>query len=181
MSRFQYFVASSLDGFIATEDEGLDWLLQFEGFEGQEETFSRFLSGVGCILMGGDTYRWMLRHDAGPSPFAGIPTFVFSHLGTGPAEPGDATILSGDVGAFRPRFLEAAGGKHVWVVGGGNLAAQCAAAGMLDDLILTVVPVVLGSGRRLLPLPEPTEPLELAGTRLLDRGLVELTYRFTPD
>ncbi|BAS08837.1 uncharacterized protein YyaP [Arthrobacter sp. Hiyo4] len=65
------------------------------------------------------------------------------------------------------------------MVGGGNLAAQFANAGLLDDLILSVIPVVLGDGKRLLPLEGPTSPLELTGSRTLGRGIVELRYTFT--
>jgi dihydrofolate reductase len=63
------------------------------------------------------------------------------------------------------------------VVGGGKLAAQFAAAGLLDEIILSVIPVVLGSGKRLLPLERPTAPLELVASRTMGRGIVELRYR----
>jgi dihydrofolate reductase len=63
------------------------------------------------------------------------------------------------------------------VVGGGNLAAQFLSAGLLDDLILSVIPVVLGNGKRLLPLEGPTAPLELVASRTMGRGIVELRYR----
>ena len=70
--------------------------------------------------------------------------------------------------------------KNVWVVGGGNLAAQFAAAGYLDELILSVIPVVLGDGKRLLPVEGPTAPLELTASRTMGRGVVELRYNLNP-
>lgn len=66
-------------------------------------------------------------------------------------------------------------------MGGGNLAAQFADAGLLDDLILSLVPVVLGAGKRLLPLAGPTPPLELVASRTLGRGVLELRYLLRPD
>jgi len=62
------------------------------------------------------------------------------------------------------------------VVGGGSLAAQFADAGLLDEIILSVIPVVLGAGKRLLPMKGPTPALELAACRTLGRGIVELRY-----
>ena len=66
------------------------------------------------------------------------------------------------------------------MVGGGDLAAQFAAAGHLDELIISVIPVVLGDGKRLLPLEGPTPPLELICLAHLGRGIVELRYNFDP-
>jgi dihydrofolate reductase len=65
------------------------------------------------------------------------------------------------------------------MVGGGELAAQFAGAGLLDELIVSVIPVVLGGGKRLLPLAQgPTAPLELQEARPQGRGIVELRYRW---
>ena len=64
------------------------------------------------------------------------------------------------------------------MVGGGELAAQFADAGLLDELIVSIIPIVLGQGKRLLPLKGPTPPLELADSRTQGRGIVELRYRF---
>ena len=180
MSRFQYFVAASLDGFIATTKDDLAWLLQFDGFEGGEESYNAFMDGVGCIVMGGETYAWLMEHEPGKWPYPSTPCYVFTrHEHTAPAR-SDITFVRGPVQEFIQDFTDDAGGKNVWVVGGGNLAAQFAAAGHLDELILSVIPVVLGDGKRLLPLEGPTAPLELTASHTLGRGIVELRYTLTP-
>ena len=180
MSRFQYFVAASLDGFMATTKYDLAWLLQFDGFEGGEESYNAFMDGVGCIVMGGETYAWLMEHEPGKWPYPSTPCYVFTrHEHTAPAG-SDITFVRGPVQEFIQDFTDDAGGKNVWVVGGGNLAAQFAAAGHLDELILSVIPVVLGDGKRLLPLEGPTAPLELTASRTLGRGIVELRYTLTP-
>ena len=69
MPGFQYFVASSLDGFIATGDDKLDWLLQFDGFAGGQESYDGFMADVGCIVMGGDTYAWLRKHEPDNWPY----------------------------------------------------------------------------------------------------------------
>lgn len=180
MSRFQYFVAASLDGFIATAKDDLAWLLQFDGFEGGEESYNAFMDGVGCIVMGGETYNWLMEHEPGKWPYPSTPCYVFTRREhTAPAG-SDITFVRGPVLEFIQDFTDDAAGKNVWVVGGGHLAAQFAAAGYLDELILSVIPVVLGDGKRLLPLEGPTAPLELTASRTLGRGIVELRYNLRP-
>jgi len=180
MSRFQYFVAASLDGFIATAKDDLAWLLQFDGFEGGQDSYEAFMADVGCIAMGGETYAWLMEHEAGTWPYPSTPCYVFTHHEHAAPAGADVTFVRGPVGEFIQDLRDDAGPKNVWVVGGGNLAAQFAAAGHLDELILSVIPVVLGDGKRLLPLEGPTPPLELTASRTLGRGIVELRYSLNP-
>ncbi len=177
MPNFQYYVASTIDGFIASPDDDLGWLLQFDQVEGVSGSYESFFSGVGSIAMGGDTYRWLMDHEAGKWPYPGIPCWVFTHREyTAPAG-SDVTFVRGDVREFAPDLVADAGDKNVWLVGGGHLVAQFADAGLLDEIIVTVIPVVLGSGKRLLPLNGPTAPLELVSSRILGGAAAELHYR----
>lgn len=176
MQRTQYFVAASLDGFIATPTDDLAWLLQFDGFEGGAESYDAFLAGVGCIVMGGGTYAWLQEHEPSTWPYSGTPTYVFTHHDYMAPGGADITFVRGDVAEFVEDFRQAAQGRNIWVVGGGNLAAQFADAGLLDEIILSLIPVVLGEGKPLLPLAGPTPPLELAASRTLGSGIVELRY-----
>ncbi|BAS08836.1 uncharacterized protein YwjB [Arthrobacter sp. Hiyo4] len=78
MSRIQYFVAASIDGFIATTKDDLAWLLRFDGFEGGKESYETFMAGVGCIVMGGETYAWLMEHEPGNWPYHSTPCYVFT-------------------------------------------------------------------------------------------------------
>ncbi|UUL75354.1 dihydrofolate reductase family protein [Pseudarthrobacter sp. Fe7] len=180
MPRIQYFVAASLDGFIATSADDLGWLLQFDGFEGGTDSYNHFMAGVGCIVMGGETYAWLMEHQPGNWPYPGTPSYVFTHHEYRAPDGADITFIRGDVQEFVADFRQAAGDLNIWVVGGGELAAQFADAGLLDEIILSVIPVVLGDGKRLLPMKGPTPPLELAASRTLGRGIVELRYVLRP-
>ena len=180
MSSLQYYVGASLDGYIATPDDDLAWLLQFDGFEGGKESYDSFMEGVGCIVMGGETYRWLLEHEPGNWPYPATPCWIFTHHeGTVPKD-ADITFARGDVRTFVTDLKADADGKNVWVVGGGNLAAQFAEAGLLDELIVSVIPLILGDDKPVLPLRKPTPPLELVSSAALGRGVVELRYRLNP-
>lgn len=180
MSRIQYFVAASIDGFIATTKDDLGWLLDFDGFEGGKESYETFMAGVGCIVMGGETFTWLMEHEPGKWPYPATPCYVFTRHEHAAPPGADITFIRGPVHEFLQDFTDAAGEKNVWVVGGGNLAAQFADAGLLNEMILSVIPVVLGDGKRLLPMEGPTPALELTASRTLGRGIVELRYNFKP-
>ena len=135
MASFQYFVASSLDGFIATDDDNLAWLLQFDGFEGGQDSYDAFIADVGCIVMGGETYAWLLEHEPGTWPYPGTPCWVFTHHEHSAPKGANVTFVRGSVREFVDDLKEEAAGRNIWVVGGGVLAAQFADAGLLDELI----------------------------------------------
>jgi dihydrofolate reductase len=178
MPGFQYFVASSLDGFIATGDDNLDWLLQFDGFAGGEESYNAFMADVGCIVMGGDTYAWLRKHEPDNWPYPSTPCWVFTRHEHSAPKGADITFVRGPVSEFLDDLRAGAGDKNVWIVGGGVLAAQFADAGALDEIIISIIPVVLGSGKPVLPISRPTAPLELLSSHAMGRGVVELRYRF---
>jgi dihydrofolate reductase len=155
----QYFVAASLDGYIADEHDNLDWLLQLDA-EDPSNPYPSFIEDVGAIAMGATTYEWILDHDPGPWPYAATPTWVFTHREL-PAKQGVAVTFTADpVDIVHRSMVEAAGGKNVWLVGGGELVGQFLDHDLLDELWLTLTPVVLGSGAPLLPRRR-TEPMRL--------------------
>ena len=178
MSSLQYFVATSLDGFIATSDDNLAWLLQFDGFEGGRESYESFMADVGCIVMGGDTYAWLRKHEPDNWPYPSTPCWVFTHHEHSAPKGADVTFVRGPVAEFVDDLRAGAGDKNVWIVGGGVLAAQFADAGALDEIIISIIPVVLGTGKAVLPVAGPTAPLKLLSTHTMGRGIVELRYRF---
>lgn len=174
----QYYVASSVDGFIADADDGIDWLLQF-GFEAFQERYDAFLADVGAVVMGSGTYAY-LRRESPDSWGYEVPAWVLSSREQ-PAIPGaDIRFASGAVPDLLDDIRASAGGRNVWVVGGGAVAAQFHAARALDELHLTVMPVVLGAGTPLLPIGDgPTPPLALTRSEVVGPGAVELVYGLT--
>ncbi|PZE94754.1 dihydrofolate reductase family protein [Curtobacterium sp. MCBD17_008] len=170
-----YSVAASLDGFVAGPDDDLDWLLQF-GFDAFREHHDRFTAGVGALAMGATTYEWLRGHDDA-WPYPDTVTWVFSSRSLDVPADGDVRVVTGDVRGHHGLVMASAGGRDLWIVGGGVLAAQYQQAGLLDELHVTVMPIALGAGTPLLPVEAGTGALDLVGTTAFDGGAIELRYR----
>ncbi|GAA2222136.1 dihydrofolate reductase family protein [Herbiconiux moechotypicola] len=174
-TKTQYYVAASVDGFIADRENGLGWLLQF-GMEEFTSDYEEFLAGVGVIVMGSRTYEWLLAEGSAwayPDHVAWVLTS--REL---PAFPGggDIRFATGDVSALHAEWVRVAAGRNVWIVGGGEVAAQVADAGLLDELLLTTMPVVLGAGAPLLPVARLSTDLAASNTVVHPGGAVSTRY-----
>ncbi|WP_298460082.1 dihydrofolate reductase family protein [uncultured Cellulomonas sp.] len=175
MTRTQYYVAASLDGYIADPAGSLDWLMQFNDVPGVTEHYESFLSGVGAIAMGAATYEFVLAEGVDRWPYPDHRTWVFTHRDL-PLVPGaDVVRTADDVARVHAQMVQAAAGRNIWLVGGGALVAQFAERGLLDEIWLGVAPVVLGGGAPVLPARLPG-PLALTDVTRLGDAFVELRY-----
>ena len=176
----QYYTASSLDGFIATEDHSLEWLLQLGDIE--ETGYADFIRQVGAIAMGSSTYEWLLRHAVKPGtdeegdwPYT-TPAWVFSSRKL-PRVPGaDIRFVSGDVRPVHAEMEAQKIAENIWLMGGGDLVGQFYDAGLLDELIITIGSVTLGAGKPLLPREIAFPPLQLTAVKQIGAGFAELRY-----
>ncbi|WP_067813881.1 dihydrofolate reductase family protein [Nocardia inohanensis] len=161
MTRTTYYTASSLDGFIADEKHSLDWLLTRDADGDGPMGYNPFIAGIGAIVMGSNTYQWLLDHDPEAWPYE-MPAWVVTHREF-PARPGkDIRFTSTPIPELHAEMAAAAGDKNLWVVGGGDLAGQFADHGLLDEIIISYAPVTLGAGAPVLPRRLELKPLELA-------------------
>lgn len=190
MSRTQYYCAASLDGYIAEADDSLDWLLNYEDSyqgEGAEPgpmsgggSYERFYDGVGALVSGSTTYEFVLDPlgDDDEWPYKGKPYWVLSSrdLPVPAGEEDNVRIVNAKVDDLCDEMIAAAGERNLWVVGGGNVASQFAEAGLLDEVLVTVVPVVLGAGKPLFEDRLPGGAMQLTGTRVFETGMVQLSY-----
>lgn len=177
-----YHTASSLDGFIADRENHLDWLMQF----GDEPAgdFGAFLGSVGALAMGSTTYEWVLANHVhaagGPNPWPYTqPAWVFSSRAWPAVAGADVRFVRGDVRPVHEAMTAAANGKHLWIVGGGDLAGQFHDAGLLDEIVVTITSVTLGGGAPLLPRRIASPPLRLRSVKQHGAGFAELTYEVT--
>ncbi len=146
MTRYRYYTATTLDGFLADDADSLAWLFAQHIEEDGPGNSATFIADVGVQVMGATTYTWILEHERDWLPE--IPTFVFTHRDLEPANE-HVSFVAGSPADHRAAFDAAADGRDVWVMGGGGLAAEFAAAGMLDEVLVSIAPVTLGSGKPL--------------------------------
>jgi dihydrofolate reductase len=178
--KTQYYTATSLDGFIATEDDSLEWLFPLGNVN--DTGYPDFIAQVGALAMGSATYEWMLRHALAGSDHGGAgwpytqPTWVFTRRQLPRVEGADLHFAQGDVAPVHAAMCAAAAGRNVWVVGGGDLAGQFHDAGLLDELIVQVGSVTLGRGKPLFPRRLSPATLRLQSARQIGTGFAELRY-----
>lgn len=165
------FIATSLDGYIATNEESLDWLFQVEG-EG-DNGYSEFYETVDTILMGRRTFDWVMNQVNGQFPYVGKESFVFSRSKL-PVHDQHVKFVGDDVIPFINK-LKAQQGKSIWLVGGGDLIHSFLKEKLVDELTITVAPVLLGAGIPLFKEFELEQKLELKGIKRFNQ-FVELHY-----
>ncbi|HET7621967.1 MAG TPA: dihydrofolate reductase family protein [Gemmatimonadaceae bacterium] len=178
--KTQYFTASTLDGFIAGPNDSLDWL--FPLGDPEDTSYPTFIKDVGALAMGSATYEWILRHHIAKDaekpqswPYE-QPSWVFTSREL-PTIPGaDIRFVRGDVRPVHEAMAEAAAGKNIWLVGGGDLVGQFHDQGLLDEIHVQIGSVTLGAGKPLLPRKITSPPLRLVSARAIGTGFVELQY-----
>ena len=175
--RASAFIAASLDGFIARPDGSLDWLDDAQALipEGEDCGYLEFMASIDGLVMGRHTFERVLGFDAWP--YGNTPVFVMSH-----APVAIPTDLSASVHSVQttPATLVAqlgqAGFRHLYVDGGQTIQGFLRAA-LLDDITVTVIPVLLGSGRPLFGSLDRDVELTLMRSQAYEFGFVQSTYR----
>ncbi len=165
------FIAMSRDGFIAGPDDDLSWLP--DGHAGEDYGYEAFMAGVGAILMGRRTYDVVEGFGTG-WPYGGTPVLVAT---TGPLDPTEPTVraVSGSPVEMVDEARAAAGGGDVYV-DGGTLIQQLLDTGLIDEFVVTVIPVDLGEGIPLLAGDGEWALLRLVESREFPSGVEQRRY-----
>lgn len=184
MARILFDTATTLNGFIADEENSLDWLFAVDG--GEDPDDGLFPSEAAVLVEGSTTYRWLLDQEnvlAHPEKWREFhgdkPVFVFTRRDLPKPEGADITFLSGSVPVHLASIRETAGSGDIWVVGGGDLAGQFLDAGELDEIALSVAPVALSGGAPLLPRRIGSDRLRLASATAYGQ-FARLVYEVLP-
>jgi dihydrofolate reductase len=169
MPRICVYIAASLDGYIAGPDGELDWL-EAAAAPGEDYGYDDFLAGVDALAMGRGTYEHIEAID--PLPFGDRPVFVFTHRAATP-RPG-VEFWSLAPGEAVDRWDELGLGSVY--LDGGRLISDFLAEDLVDEIILTVVPQLIGAGKPLFHQTGRTIPLTLRGVRSWPSGMAQLHY-----
>jgi dihydrofolate reductase len=168
--KFVLYIATSLDGYIATEEHNLDWLFAVEG-EG-DNGFSKFYDTVDTFLIGRATYDWIMKTEKGDFPYKGKECYVFSRTKMNENE--YVKFINEDVIEFS-KNLKNREGKNIWIVGGGELLHTFIKEELIDELRVTIAPILLGKGIPLFKNNEFQTRLSLKSTTSFNQ-FVELHY-----
>ena len=172
MARIRLYIATSLDGYIATPDGGVAWLEPFDAGDEGGYGYEEFLKGIGALIMGRATFDQVLGF--GDWPYAGKRAIVLSSR---PADALPEGVEVRNVGAAAAaEEARGFGGGDIWLMGGGNVVRQFLDAGLIDDMEIFVMPVLLGGGVPLFPESANQAGLVLKGVDPYPNGVVRLLY-----
>jgi dihydrofolate reductase len=182
-SRIRVYIACSFDGFIAGPGDDLSWLTGADASASERAQatpdagslgFEQFMGDVGALLMGRRTYD-VVAGFGGAWPYGKRPVLVATHH---PLEPVTVEVraVHGDIATMVAMARAAAGDKDVYI-DGGALIRQAMDAGLIDDLVVTMVPVLLGNGSPLFAGVEKRHQLEFLGHHTFGRAMLQLQLR----
>lgn len=160
--RFLVYIAQSLDGYIARPDGGLDWLEGHDVPEGEDFGYHAFMARVDALVMGRNSFESVLSFDV-PWPYGETHVYVLTSRPLQIPEALRATVSAeGGAPAEVAARLAAAGVRAAYLDGGATIQ-RFLRAGLVDELIVTTIPVLLGEGIPLFGALEADQPLELVG------------------
>lgn len=176
MRKVKYGVGVSVDGYIAAVDGSTDWLERgMRNAVGEDFGQAEFFQSIDTVVMGRKTYEVGLKAGMDPNGYPNLRNYVFSRT-LKPGKRDGVEFVAGDPAKFVAR-LRRSKGKDIWLCGGGELAREFLRAGVLDEIILGVAPILIGAGRLTLPPEFPETELELTELIKFKGGVLGLTYR----
>ena len=174
MGKLVLYIAASLDGYIARPDGAIDWLEQLPNPNQIDHGYQSFLDGIGALIMGRKTYDIILGMGI-DWPYPGLPCMVVSQNASFPVSSPETVVVSEQVPEAVLQWKKTME-KDLWLVGGGQLAQYFFREKLVDQLVLTLVPLTLGEGIPLFPAPGLEDSWELKEVVPFETGLVSLTY-----
>ncbi len=169
MGKLKLFIASSLDGYIARPDGSVDWL-----FTDGDYGYHEFYNSIGTVLMGRKTYDKVLEF--GDYPYKDKRSIIFTRQDTSLQVTDKPEFVSGDIVKFTDS-LRRSESDDVWLVGGSQIIRLFLEQDLIDEIILSIHPVILGNGIPLFDRIKKEVRMELINDVSFESGLVQLYYR----
>ncbi len=174
MSKVILYIATSLDGYIARPDGNLDWLTSIPNPETGDYGYAALLERIGTIMMGRKTYDELLGFRI-EWPYTGFDTIIVSTDKLLKIRSPDTRLLTENLPDV-VTALKKQSPKDIWLVGGGQLINAFIQNGLLDQMIISIVPKIIGDGIPLFPKNTLETEWKLVDTQMFETGLVNLTY-----
>lgn len=169
------FICMSLDGFIATKEDDLSWLSIVDK-EGEDYGYSEFTSRISSYIVGRKTYDKVLQMAGEFPPAKQFDCFVMSRSKTG--KENGVTFYTGDIRDLVFK-LKQSSEKDIYCDGGGEIVKLLMEYGLIDEYIISIIPTLLGDGKRLFAGGVPPGKIKLEKVLRFDTGLVQLHYKST--
>lgn len=174
MRKLSLFIAISLDGYIAKPNNDLGFLKIVEK-AGEDYGYAAFTANIDTIILGRKTYDYVLK-EIGNSHYDNGKRDVYVITRTERPGAGRTRFYTGDLTELVQR-LKSETGKNIYCDGGAEVINELLNNDLIDELYISVVPILVGNGTRLFKDDRPEQELELVQTTTFDTGLVQLQYR----
>jgi len=174
MRLLSLYIATSLDGYIAKPNDDLSFLKLVEK-EGEDYGYAKFTSAIDTIILGIKTYDWVLR-EIGTSHYENGEGNVYVITTTQRPSVGKTKFYTGNLTEL-VRQLKSENGKNIYCDGGADIINEPLKSDLVDEFIISVIPVLVGSGTRLFKDGRPQQQLELLNAKTFDTGLIQMHYR----
>jgi len=174
MRKIALFIATSLDGYIAKPNDDLSFLKLVEK-EGEDYGYAEFTDTIDTLIVGRRTYDYVLR-EIGPSHYDNGQRDVYVITRTERPQVGRTFFHTGDVAELAKR-LKSEEGKNIYCDGGAEVINELLKHDLIDEVIISVIPVLLGNGTRLFKDGRPEQTLEFVTVKTFQTGLVQLHYK----
>lgn len=174
MRTLSIFIAMSLDGYIAKSNDDLSFLKMVEK-EGEDYGYAEFIETIDTIILGRKTYDWVLK-EVGPSHYDSGKRKVYVITRTERPPKGFTEFYSGNPVELVKK-LKSESGKNLYCDGGAEIINELLKFNMVDEFIISVLPVLLGEGIKLFKDSRPEQKLELVGLKSFDTGLIQMHYK----
>jgi dihydrofolate reductase len=170
MRKVKLFIASSLDCYIAREDGGIDWL-----YTDADYGYTKFYDSIDTIIMGRKSYDQSLTFVV--YPYKGKKVYVFTRMKVRKNNnEQDVEYIDTNIQGFITSLTQSIG-KDIWLLGGGEIASVLLNAGLVDEIILSIHPIILGRGIPLLRNIQKEVNLKLENSLSFESGLTQLCYK----
>lgn len=174
MRKISLFIAISLDGYIAKPNNDLSFLKIVEK-EGEDYGYAKFTSAIDTLIVGRKTYDYVLK-EIGLSHYDNGERDIYVITRTPKPNKGRVTFYTGDI-AELVKKLKSENGKDIYCDGGAEVINELLKLDLIDEYIISIIPILLGNGTRLFKDGRPEQLLELISSKSFDTGLMQLHYK----